>query len=59
MPKYKVIATEYIFKDALIEANSEEEAIAKAEEDGVDWITVGGDWEIHEDMTFEENEYAE
>lgn len=58
MPKYKVIATEYVFKDALIEAKDAEEAIAKAEEDGVDWITVGSDWEIHEDMTFEENEYA-
>ena len=29
MPKYKVIATEYIFKDALIEADSEEEPIPK------------------------------
>ena len=56
MPKYKVIATEYIFKDALIEADSEEEAISKAEEDGVDWVTVGGEWKIHEDMTFEETD---
>lgn len=56
MPKYKVMATEYIFKDALIEAKDEEEAIAKSEAYGVEWITVGGDFEIHEDMTFEENE---
>ena len=56
MPKYKVMATEYIFKDALIEAKDAEEAIAKAEADEVEWITVGGDWELHDDMTFEENE---
>jgi len=56
MPKYKVIATEYVFKDALIEAKDAEEAIAKAEADGVEWIVVGSDWEIHEDMTFEETD---
>lgn len=56
MPKYKVMATKYIFKDALIEANSEEEAISKAEGEGIDWVTVGGEWEIHEDLTFKENE---
>ena len=56
MPRYKVMATEYIFKDAIIEAKDAEEAIAKAEAYGVEWITVGGDFEIHEDMTFEENE---
>jgi len=56
MPKYKVMATEYIFKDALIEAKDMDEVIAKAEADGVEWITVGGDFEIHDDMTFEENE---
>ena len=54
MPKYQVIATQYVYKDALIEAKDAEEAIAKAEEDNVDWVTVGGDFEIHEDMTFEE-----
>ena len=54
MPKYKVMATEYVFKDAFIEAKDAEEATAKAEADGVEWITVGGDWEIHADMTFEE-----
>ena len=54
MPKYKVIATEYVFKDAFIEADSEEEAIAKAEEDNVDWVIVGGDWEVHE--AFEETD---
>ena len=56
MPKYKVMATEYVYKDALIEANDMDEAIAKAEADGVEWITVGGDFEIHEDMIFEEND---
>jgi hypothetical protein len=56
MPKYKVMATEYIFKDALIEAKDAEEAIAKAEADEVEWIIVGSDWELHDDMTFEENE---
>ena len=56
MPKYKVIATEYVFKDAIVEASSEEEAIAKAEAGEVEWIAVGGDWEIHEDMTFKETD---
>ena len=56
MPKYKVIATEYVFKDALIEAKDAEDAYEKAQADNVDWIIVGGDWEIHEDMTFEEKE---
>lgn len=54
MPKYKVIATQYTYKDAFIEASSEEEAISKAEEDNVDWVTVGGDWEVHE--AFEETD---
>ena len=58
MPKYKVMATEYVYKDALIEAKDMDEAIAKAEADGVEWITVGGDFEIHEDMIFEETEDA-
>ena len=57
MPRYKVMATEYVYKDALIEAKDMDEAIAKAEADGVEWITVGGDFEIHEDMIFEENDY--
>ena len=56
MPKYKVMATQYMYKDALIEANDIDEVIAKAETDGVEWITVGGDFEIHEDMIFEEIE---
>lgn len=56
MPKYKVMATEYVYKDALIEAKDMDEVIAKAEADGVEWITVGGDFEIHEDMIFEEND---
>ena len=57
MPKYKVMATEYVFKDALIEAKDMDEVIAKAEaDDGVDWVTVGGDFEIHCDMIFEETD---
>lgn len=56
MPKYKVMATQYMYKDALIEAKDMDEVIAKAEADGVEWITVGGDFEIHEDMIFEEIE---
>ena len=54
MPRFKVMATQYVFKDAFIEAKDAEEATAKAEADGVEWITVGGDFEIHEDMIFEE-----
>ena len=56
MPKYKVMATQYMYKDALIEAEDIDEVIAKAETDGVEWITVGGDFEIHEDMIFEEKQ---
>jgi len=56
MPRYKVMATEYVYKDALIEAKDMDEVIAKAGADNVDWVTVGGDFEIHEDMIFEENE---
>ena len=56
MPKYKVMGTEYVYKDALIEAKDMDEVIAKAEADGVEWITVGGDFEIHEDMIFEETD---
>ena len=44
MPKYKVMATQHVYKDALIEAKDAEEATAKAEEDNVDWVTVGGDF---------------
>jgi hypothetical protein len=54
MPKYKVMATEYVYKDAFIEAKDMDEAIAKAQADNVDWTTVGGDFKIHEDMVFEE-----
>jgi len=53
MAMYKVMATEYIFKDALIEAKDAEEAYQKAQ-GNVNWVVVGGDFEIHEDMTFKE-----
>lgn len=58
MPKYRVMATEYVFKDALIEAKNAEEAYEKSQANNVDWLTVGGDFEIHEDMTFEEKDDA-
>ena len=56
MPRYKVMATEYVYKDALIEAKDAEEAYEKAsiQADKMDWTIVGGDFEIHEDMIFEE-----
>ena len=53
MAMYKVMATEYIFKDALIEAKDAEEAYQKAQ-GNVNWVVVGGDFKIHEDMTFKE-----
>ena len=53
MAMYKVMATEYIFKDALIEAKDAEEAYQKAQ-GNVNWVVVDGDFEIHEDMTFKE-----
>ena len=53
MPRYKVMATEYIYKDAYIDAKDAEEAVQIAET-WKNFVTVGGDFEIHEDMTFEE-----
>ena len=57
MPKYKLHGTMYTFMDAIVEAKDEEEAIALAEADEVEWYEVGGDWEHHSDMIFlEEND---
>ena len=56
MTKYKVMATMYTYMDAIVEAKDEEEALALADADKVEWYEVGGDWEIHADMTFKENE---
>ena len=57
MPKYKVMATEYIYKDAYVDAKDVEEAVQIAENLG-NFITVGGDFQIHADITFEETEEA-
>ena len=56
MPTYKLYSTHYIFKDATVEADSKEEAIVMGESDICDWITVGGDWAFHSDMTYKESD---
>ena len=57
MPKYKLQGTMYTFMDAIVEAKDEEEALALADADKVEWYEVGGDWEHHADMVFlEEND---
>ena len=53
MPRYKVMATEYIYKDAYVDAKDAEEAVQIAENLG-NFIIVGGDFQIHADMTVEE-----
>ena len=53
MPRYKVMATEYIYKDAYIDAKDAEEAVEIAENTGQGFITVGGDFQVHADMTLE------
>jgi hypothetical protein len=45
MPKYKLHGTMYTYMDAIVEAKDEEEAIALADADKVEWYEVGGDWE--------------
>ena len=50
MPRFKVMATEYIYKDAYVDAKDAEEAVQIAENSN-NFITVGGDFEIHADMT--------
>jgi len=56
MVKYQVMATRYTYVDAFIEAKDAEDAIAKAQAEGVKWVTVGGDFEIHEDCVYEETD---
>ena len=56
MPKYKLQGTMYTFMDAIVEAKDEEEALALADADKVEWYEVGGDWEHHFDMIFVEGE---
>lgn len=52
MLKYKLHGTMYTYMDAIVEAKDEEEALALADADKVEWYEVGGDWEHHEDMVF-------
>ena len=52
MPKYKLHGTMYTYMDAIVEAKDEEEALALADADKVEWYEVGGDWENHKDMVF-------
>ena len=54
MPRFKVMATEYVFKDAYVDAKDADEAVQIAENLN-NFITVGGDFQIHTDMTVEEN----
>ena len=56
MPKYKLHGTMYTYMDAIVEAKDEEEAIALADADKVEWYEVGGDWEHHKDMAFKETD---
>jgi hypothetical protein len=55
MAKYKVKATQYVYWDAYIEADSPEEAYQKAKQDDTEWVLYeqAGDWEIYSDV-FEE-----
>ena len=52
MPRFKVMATEYIYKDAYVDAKDAEEAVQIAENSN-NFTTVGGNFEIHatEDVT--------
>jgi len=45
------MATEYVYKDTFVYAEDAEEAYEKAQGD-IHWEVVGGDFEIHADMTF-------
>jgi hypothetical protein len=54
MAKYKLHGTLYTYMDAIVEAKDEEEALALADADKVEWYKVGGDFEHHEDMVFKE-----
>ena len=47
------MATEYVYKDAYVDAKNAEEAVQIAENSN-NFITVGGDFQIHADMTQEE-----
>ena len=56
MPKYQVMATRHIYVDAYVEADTAKEAYVKAQREGIEWVTVGGDFEIHEDCIYKESD---
>ena len=52
MTKYKVKATQYVYWDAYIEADSPEEAHQKAKQNDTDWVLFdrSTDWEVYENV---------
>ena len=52
MAKFKVKATQYVYWDAYIEADSPDEAYQKAKQDDTEWVLYehAGDWEIYSDV---------
>ena len=46
MPRFKVMATEYIYKDSYVDAKDEEEAV-QISENSNNFTTVGTNFEIH------------
>jgi len=54
MPKFKVHGTFYTFVERVVEADHEEEAWDLSYGVG-DWKEIGGDFELHKDMTEEIN----
>tara|TARA_R100000329_G_scaffold119061_1_gene98087 strand:+ start:385 stop:576 length:192 start_codon:yes stop_codon:yes gene_type:complete len=57
MKKYRVKATQYVYWDAYVKANSPEEAYEKAKHDDAFWIifsrTGQSEWEIYSDSVEE------
>lgn len=57
MKKYRVKATQFVYWDAYVSANSPEEAYEKAKHDDAHWIlfdrTGQSEWEIYGDMVEE------
>ena len=49
MAKYKVSATQYMYWDAYIEADSPDEAYQKAKQDDTEWVLFdcSSDWEVY------------
>ena len=52
MTKYKVKATQYMYWDAYIEADSPDEAYQKAKQDDTEWVLYdcSSDWEVYENV---------